>query len=479
MGRCGRQCVGRCVGSCARDAIEQRPVTPGLRGSTRPVPAHRRSGPASTSRRAASLDDLFDDRRRRWTLLVVGLVGAWFVVVSRRPDALFHPQLWAEDGAVWLQGAYNHGWSVLFTTHAGYLNLFPRLVAALAVHLPLRWAPWIFSFVAILVQVLPVLYLLSRRLADHIPSLGVRLALAALYLAVPNSYEVNANLTNAQWHLAIVGLLLCFAAPPRSAWLRATESVAFVLMALTGPFSILLVPVLVAMWWKERTPRLRMLLVLDVPCAAVQLAFIVSSGASRSGGPLGATVGRFSKIFAGQVVAGSSIGSHGYARLAASNWWHNGLVAAAVTAAAVVLVGFAMARGPALLKASCVFTGAVFAVALASPAASPHALQWQALLAPGAGNRYYVLPMLGWLAVLVWLAVRAAHGGLQWVAKTGALVLLAITVVVGIPSDWRYPPYPNEHWPAQVSRLEHAAPGTVVTIPIDPPGWKVRLRKGA
>lgn len=397
--------------------------------------------------------------------------------MSRRPDALFHPQFWAEDGSEWLQGAYNHGWSALFTTYDGYLNLFPRLVAALAVHLPLRWAPRVFSLAALLVQVLPVLYLLSRRLAKHIPSLGVRVALAGLYLAVPNSYEVNANLTNAQWHLAIVGLLLCFAAPPRSTWLRATESFAFVLMALTGPFSILLVPVLVAMWWKDRTPRLRMLLALDAACAAVQLALIVTSGAARDRGPLGATVGRFSKIVAGQVVAGASIGSHGYARLASSNWWHNGLVAATVTALAAVLVGFAMMRGPVLLKASCVFAGEVFLLALASPTASQHVPQWQTLLAPGAGDRYYVLPMLAWLAVLVWLASRRALGGLQWVAKAGAVVLLAITVLVGIPSDWRYPPYQNEHWPAQVSRLENAAPGTVVTIPLDPPGWRMRLRK--
>jgi len=35
---------------------------------------------------------------------------AVLAILSRRPDALFRPQFYAEDGAVWYAEAYDFGW---------------------------------------------------------------------------------------------------------------------------------------------------------------------------------------------------------------------------------------------------------------------------------------------------------------------------------------------------------------------------------
>jgi hypothetical protein len=55
------------------------------------------------------------------------------------------------------------------------------------------------------------------------------------------------------------------------------------------------------------------------------------------------------------------------------------------------------------------------------------------------------------------------------------LALLLVTAADGVPRDWVYPPYLDQHWGAQVQRLDAAAPGTRVVIPINPQGWTITL----
>jgi hypothetical protein len=90
------------------------------------------------------------------------MVVAVLLIVSRRPDAILHPQFWAEDGYQYWSQAYEFGGlHVLFRPEAGYLQLFPRLAAALFVHFPLQWVPAFFSLSGILVQALPAPLLVS------------------------------------------------------------------------------------------------------------------------------------------------------------------------------------------------------------------------------------------------------------------------------------------------------------------------------
>jgi hypothetical protein len=60
------------------------------------------------------------------------------------------------------------------------------------------------------------------------------------------------------------------------------------------------------------------------------------------------------------------------------------------------------------------------------------------------------------------------------VAVAAAAVLLS-SALIGVRVDWTYPPYLEEHWGAEVSRLQAAKPGTVIVIPINPRGWTVQL----
>src|SRR5438874_1588055 len=89
--------------------------------------------------------------------------AALAVTLSRRPDALFKPQFFAEDGAVWFTDAYNLGVRSLAIPQASYLHTLTRLIALSATLVPFSAAPLIMNLCAIVVQVLPVNVFLSKR----------------------------------------------------------------------------------------------------------------------------------------------------------------------------------------------------------------------------------------------------------------------------------------------------------------------------
>ena len=93
-----------------------------------------------------------------------------------------------------------------------------------------------------MVQLVPALYLLSSRMARFLPSFPARAAVALVYVALPASAETHVNLTNSHWHLALAAVCILVAAPAATAWSRALDALLLALFSLTGPFSILFLP---------------------------------------------------------------------------------------------------------------------------------------------------------------------------------------------------------------------------------------------
>ncbi len=151
-----------------------------------------------------------------WQFLVFGL--AIIALFFRCPRLLTHAQFYAEDGTIWFAQAYNDGWMAsLALPQAGYLNTMPRIAAGLALLAPLLQAPLIMAVVGLLVQGLPVPILLSSRLRNW-GSLPMRMLLAAIYIALPNTREIHLVATNTQWHLALTAALSCLPVVRNVAW---------------------------------------------------------------------------------------------------------------------------------------------------------------------------------------------------------------------------------------------------------------------
>lgn len=443
---------------------------------------------------------------RSWRSADAGAVLAVAVVavaavVARRPAAVTHPALWAEDGKYWFADAYNQGpWAPLAHAHTGYLQTFSRLVADLGLLLPLRQVPALFAAAAIAVQVLPAVLVASRRFEAAVPSRWARLAAAGVYLAVPNSFEVDANLTNAQWHLALLALL-CMLATPANRWWRALDVGAVVLSGLSGPFTLALA--VVGGVWVWRGPRRRWHVVLW----AVALALAVAQGLEllltpRAAGlaPLGVNPFRLVAAVGGQVGLAGTIGMHGITALAGQP---HAFDAQAVGFAVLLAIwGAALAWGPPALRVATLYAVAILAASLASPVTSPPAPRWQVLITAN-GARYWFIPLVAYLWDALWLAGaavaavarrRSAAGPVPWreprgvthparwtavraVAASLGVVVVVASATVGMPADWSYPALPPVHEGPAIAALHRARPGTAVVFPIEPPGWEMVLVK--
>ena len=146
------------------------------------------------------------------------------------------------------------------------------------------------------------------------------------------------------------------------------------------------------------------------------------------------------------------------------------LIAAAIGIAVLL---YALRCAPTALRLFILYAFVVFAMGLARPLAGPPpAPQWYQLCSPGCGNRYYFLPMVAFLASLLWMASRSASALLIRNLAVALLLLLPI----GIYQDWRYPPFVDYHFQKYAEQFEHAPAGTKMTIPINP-DWSMELTK--
>jgi hypothetical protein len=304
----------------------------------------------------------------------------------------------------------------------------------------------------------------------------MRLLVALLYVGLPNSFELNGNITNAMTHLALVATLIIFARPPRHTASRASDIFLLTLSGLTGVFVIALAPVALARWLTDRASRWRLALFAVVAtCAVVQLTAVVGSGlADRPHPELGASVHSFMAIVAGNVFAGSVIGLNHYTQLFTQSWWGPHSLALRLTFFVGLAAGtYALLRGTFEVRALISVASILLAGSLLTPVLSLTGQQWPQLAAPGAGNRYYFFPMIAFLASLVWMGTRSR----LLPAAIGAWLVIVATLLIGMPGDWSYPKF-TDFQPETYARVFDAArPGTRVVVPINPPGWTIQLTK--
>jgi len=411
---------------------------------------------------------------------VVFQVALWLlallILVSRDPFRLTDAPLWAEDGPLWIYDAYMTGISSLLIPHTGYLQTFPRLVGFSTDVVPLAWVPTIFALAGFLAQVAPAWFLLSARGKALIPHVWARLLLVVFYLGVPNSFETFVNVTNAQWHIAIIMFLIIIMTVPKRRFWRAAEYGGLVVGGLSGPFSFVLAPLA---WWLARRedslrgPRGVQAAILTLT-ALVQAGFVIASaGTERHLQPLGATLAGFARIAVGQIFLAAIIGSKHVSRLEQTPLWHYDIFPLVLLVVFLAIFVMAFRRGPHAYRVFTVFAVLIFASAMWSPVISTTQPQWDALEVPGAGSRYYLLPILAWFAGLLVLA-----GDGDKFIRRGARLLILLSVI-GVRTDWEYLREPETHFVHAAELFETVPVGTKMIFreAPDPNVWLFSLTK--
>lgn len=185
-------------------------------------------------------------RRLFWTFLTAGILA---LHASRAWSFLADPQFYGEEGKIFFLENFELGAAAISKTYAGYLHLFPRLVAFAGGGLSLGTLPFYFHLAALVAHAL-LLYSVMR-FSQERPRV-VQALLAVLTIALPHGGEVFMNLPNTISFLAPIPVFLLLA-PRARGWVRGIDAAAVLVAALSGPYSLIWLPLMAAfLAWRRR-----------------------------------------------------------------------------------------------------------------------------------------------------------------------------------------------------------------------------------
>lgn len=341
-----------------------------------------------------------DKRRQNKSLsgfqIALLLAVALFALVPRLDGPSYFPgiYLWAEDGKIFINDAQSMGVRSLFSPYAGYLHAYPRLITLLATVFELINRPAIMLagwFLAYLFMFFVLIRRASQLGSGFVP-LAYSIVLASLQ---PNYGENFFNITNAQWLLGAGFALLVLTTANAPYRFSATRLFFLLLLGLTGPFSIILLPALAFRQIAFKDIRTNAWVYLTIfLCAAVQAFVLIDSGRT-SVGETSAPLRDWLAAFLGVAL----FGANSFATIAAALlFWSIVFYFMAFDRNNENTEGHALEAFPAMLF----LTAAIFIIS------SQYAYKNNPLsiVAPGSGNRYTWIPY-----VLVFSASFLASNG--------------------------------------------------------------------
>jgi hypothetical protein len=395
------------------------------------------------------------------------LVIATVVLLVRKPDALLHPQFWAEDGTVFFLENYLYGATAIMLPYAGYLHMVPRLTAAAAAALaPPSAAPLIYNVCALVVTLVVVGSVFSKRLRmDYKPLVALAVVLVPMYQG-----EVFLTITNAQWILAALLVVVLMKDTPDTTHggagvQTALDVLAIIVCGLTGPFIVFLAPLFAFRWFRDRTWPRTLLTLAVVAVAAIQVMFLLNSSEAASALPSVAQILDRTGILVYRMSSGLFVGTTmtSIVRRLPPTIRLVPPLAAALLYVAVIL---ALPRLPAPARSSYVNAclGVHFLMLLSvlyRLKADDEVLGLMYL-----GQRYFYIPML----MIAWALISLLPCAIRPIGR-GAAVLLLLVLFASVTSGFRATPFVDYQWESY-SRMIGAK---TVDVPLNPLSWSILL----
>ena len=391
-------------------------------------------------RRALSANSL------RWLVLACAVLLA-----LRKPWALHTPQLWAEDGSIFLTQNEQIGVRAWWEPYNGYLHLLPRLIAWIASHVAdPAWWPAIYNGLAFAITVA-----LFARLASRRVELPAKPWLMLTFVLVVGSGEVLINVTNLQWVTAFFLVFQLFTVPARTLGQRLGDLAILLLIGLNGPFAIVFLPLFAWRAWRERTLDTVGALMAVGLCAAVQGWFLIRTGPGMHlhSGSEPFVPFKFLSIIGSRLVTWPLFGPH------AVRAWPQWIHAAIAVFGIVPLLLWALRHDPRRRWRRYIVVA--FSVVTIVSVYRARVDTWNDDNLVN-GDRYFYIPrvLLAWL--LVWeFDTRPRIIG--WAARG----LCALAVIMHAPR-FILPAPQDYHWAEHCDPIRRGVPANIYTLP---EGW--------
>ncbi len=413
-----------------------------------------------------------------WATFAAVFVTNLVIFSIRRPGALTHAEFWAEDSVVFYRDQLLFGSpATLLRPYSGYFSLAARVIALAGAWVPAAWAPPIFCAAALVLAALSCSILVLPPYAYLIGSTAVRAALCVLFAAGFFVPEMLGNVTNLQWYLVLPGILLL--ARPRAAAEAASLPTLLgcagtaLLIGLSAPQLILLLPVCAVVLWRRRISKSSIVASALLIAIAIQ-AITASRLVGQSIFPVEhALPGDLTLSILYRVMAETLAGRAAAMRLGSSP--------AAVVSVVLALLSVSWfgwlwrverARRPAIAAALYLMLGsvAVAIVVRARPAG----------FADFSGVKYWWGERYFYLAACVFAFLVALS--ISHCVRSGAraALLLAGLFSYGVVNDFRLPPL-KVYWPQGAPVVEQwrreIRQGRIepISIPVNPAPWRLNL----
>ena len=410
-------------------------------------------------------------------LKIIGLVTIPAILyLIRGWQYIRTPQLYAEDGTVWLTNAYNTGWHTLFTPYNGFAHTTERLFALIITQFPLRFAPLIFNLAGYGLFILMCYYLFSTR--TKIFSNNYQKIFMAFSLGlIANFGEFVFNFSNSIFLLGIIGLCIYFAKPPKNIVINILEKILFILACLTLPFAwfYLLIILIDWIWRKQRR------IFFSIIGSIIQLCAHVFSKYSRSSIPTKTLItSRYTVIELYNQIITPALR---FARIdvTATTPLHKFLMILIFCfVLACLLLATLIKQGAIQLKFLAVFCILFTIASLKSPLVGGNLSSVNILKFMDTaefGNRYFFYGILFLLTILAVAASAYINKKAQYYFLVAFMVFSLLTSV--ITGDFKinkgFNNYANTYT-YDIVKLNTAKPGNIVQIPENPgTAWFINL----
>ena len=384
--------------------------------------------------------------RKAWLLVL----AAAALLVLRKPWALHTPQLWAEDGSIFLTQDEQMGVRAWLEPYNGYLHLLPRLIAWTASHTAdPAWWPAIYNGLAFALTVGVFIRIASARV-DLPGKSGLTLAL----VLVVGSGETLLNVTNLQWVTAFFLVIHLFTRPPANAVERVGDLAVLTVVGLNGPFAVLLLPFFAWRAWRRKQGDDWLALAAIGGCALAQAYFL----SRTSGLTLHEAAAPFHPLGLLATLGSRLVVWPFFGPAAVRTWpqWADAVVGVGVIGTLLVRAWRADTDRPARTTIATLFT----LITLASVYRA-RADTWNHTDMAN-GDRYFYIPrvLLTWL--LIW-ECSARPRAAAWLARLACGVALARHA-----PHFRLPAPPDYHWAEHCDPIRRGTPANISTLP---EGW--------